>query len=448
MTGRKARADRLCVLTVALALALAQYPAHWLQRQPNLPSGASYAFFEFAPASGAGMPAACSTTAPTGAKGEAMTFARGSVATCTKTASGGLATTGIANGDLVQMSSNVARVEYDSAGVLGLLVESSRTNSALRSEELDNAVWLQNADSAARNSTVTANQAVAPDGNTTADRLDLVATTGAQFSSRQQSAACPATAQGMSVYLKSVTTGDSLDLCDNATCITCTHVPGSWTRCVGSVAIVAAGAFTIGNMTVSTGTPRNAQSVYVWGLQCEAGSYATSYIPTTSAAVTRSEEAADFAVSLSPTAGMCVASSMNYPSLSVLGTGGSTMSAMATTGAAGAALGATYLWPYSSAVNGAAAVDTAGVVSAGSSFYQPGVIATLQGRYLVRHQGGVGNWTVCTNGSCSTQGTTSTWGTPAFTRLKVDRATAAAGNATAHIISRIQVDPVSTRCSP
>jgi hypothetical protein len=68
----------------------------------------SYAFFEFAPASGAGMGTACACTTPTGAKGEALTFTRAGDATCSKQ---GLATTGIANGDLVACTGNQPRVE-------------------------------------------------------------------------------------------------------------------------------------------------------------------------------------------------------------------------------------------------------------------------------------------------------------------------------------------------
>ena len=60
------------MLTSALlALALAQTPQHRLFMQPNLPR-TTLAYFEFAPASGAGMTSACACTTPTGAKGEAL----------------------------------------------------------------------------------------------------------------------------------------------------------------------------------------------------------------------------------------------------------------------------------------------------------------------------------------------------------------------------------------
>lgn len=397
---------------------------------------------------------------PTGAKGEALTFSRTGTAMATRTASGGLATTGIANGDLVLMPANQPRVEYDSAGTLGLLVESARTNSVLRSQELANGVWVALGAGGAAAPTVTATYATGPDNGTTATRLQVNACAGAsQASVVYQNYTGTAAATMGSLFLRGTSMSGTVNVyfydttAGTGNAVQCSFTSDSWTRCAPVSKTFANTTHRIGvgclNDAVITGsTNTGAVDVLAYGMQSEAGTYLTSYIPTTSAAVTRNEEAADFAVSLSPTAGVCVASSLNYPSLSVLASGASTMGPMLTTGAAGAALGATYLWPYSSAVNGALAVDTGGVISAGNAFYQPGVAATAQGRYLVRHSGGVGNWTGCTNASCSTQGTTSTWGTPAFTRVKVDRATAAAANATAHIISRIQIDPVSTRCSP
>src|SRR5690242_20575791 len=62
--------------------------------------------FEFAPANGAGMGAACACTNPTGSKGETMTFTRSSDAMCTK----GNTTSSIANGDLVSCTTNQIRV--------------------------------------------------------------------------------------------------------------------------------------------------------------------------------------------------------------------------------------------------------------------------------------------------------------------------------------------------
>ena len=280
-------------------------------------AGAGFAFFEAFPASGAGTSGVCSTTAPTGAKGETLTFTRASNGTCTKTASGGLATTDIANGDLVVLSSNVARVEYDSQGYLGLLVESARTNSALRSEEFDNAAWTKYSFGTGSNPTVTANAATAPDGTATADRVQFTAVDGASQSGLLQAVGITTGTNAISVYVKGVSGSGSIQLAvySAATCVTCNYVSTSWSRCSVAGAITASGHIRIGNdPAVCGGGALGAQDVYLWGAQFEVGAYATSYIPTTSATVTRAVETASFAgVSWPTSASISIADSFYGP---------------------------------------------------------------------------------------------------------------------------------------
>lgn len=261
-----------------------------------------FAFFEFAPANGAGMGTACACTTPTGAKGEAMTFTRASSGTCLK----GNTTTAVANGDMVTCSTNQPRVMPggDGSGALGLLVEASRTNVVLRSQEFENAAWTSTASGVA-NPTVTANAAVAPDGTTTADRVQIPATSGVQYSLLQSGSVLTATASSIAVWAKGNGTTDQTCIAasngSGANCL-CSYNPTTWTRCkCENKTLGALGPMYIGNYSASTGPcgiSFNAQDVFLWQAQGEtAGSpYITSDIATTSAAVTRAVDNATAAV--------------------------------------------------------------------------------------------------------------------------------------------------------
>ncbi len=115
-----------------------QYRNDGPPRMQRTDMGTSFAAFEAFPASGTGLAGACSTTAPTGARGEAYTFGRASNGTCSKK---GVADTALANGDLVVLSSNQPRIEPGADGVLGVRIEPAHTNNITRSADICNAAW-------------------------------------------------------------------------------------------------------------------------------------------------------------------------------------------------------------------------------------------------------------------------------------------------------------------
>jgi hypothetical protein len=224
---------------------------------------------------------------PTGAKGETLTFTRPSLKSCPKSD----------NTAVSVLPNNRPCITNG-----GLLVESSRTNAVIKSQQFDDIAWTNDV-------TPTADFAIAPDGTTTADRYQFIATGAGARSVAFQSSGCPngaSTVQAQTLYVKGTSTSGTIDLCSGnlaaGSCAPCSFTNTSWTRCVGQPTSTGApGYFLFGNATVyNGGTTRVANDVLVWGAQCEAGAYATSYIPTTTAASVRSADAASVTLATAP----------------------------------------------------------------------------------------------------------------------------------------------------
>jgi hypothetical protein len=202
------------------------------------------------------------------------------------------------------VGSNEPRIDYLNNADGHLLLEPSRTNLQVYSEEFDNAAWTK------ENVTATANNLISPDGSQNADILTENTST-----SRHRISDAVTTSAGSytySVFAKS----SNRNLVINAA--TAIGARAGFDLSNGTVGNVSSGSASIedyGNgwyRCIVTGTSTGVtQGIYlqmqvgyidenytgdgssniaIWGAQLEAGSYATSYIPTSGSAVTRNIE--------------------------------------------------------------------------------------------------------------------------------------------------------------
>ena len=216
------------------------------------------------------------------------------------------------SGDIASVAIDTPAIEYNTDGSFkGLLVEPAATNVCLQSEDITTTWGIINA-------TRTANATTAPDGTTTADKLNDDSSTGTgAVAVRQDITVSAATKYTASVFLKAdqlafarlttenydgVTDGGqyfglsgdgSLGTATGLDDSTITKYPDGWYRCTITWTQGAADtsfqlriyvANSISSLNVDLdGT----SSIFVWGAQVEASPIATSYIPTTTASVTR-----------------------------------------------------------------------------------------------------------------------------------------------------------------
>jgi hypothetical protein len=174
-----------------------------------------------------------------------------------------------------------------------LLLEPQRTNSAQYSEQADNAYWLK------FQATITANQATAPDGTTSAERLTASGATALIYRTGM-------TAGALSFFIKSETLSGGarfyiavdgvggaswsqngiLFSVTGGTATNAVNYGNGWYRC--NFNVTSGSIINFGLENAASGN-----TAFIWGFQNEASAtYATSYVPTTSASVTRVADAA------------------------------------------------------------------------------------------------------------------------------------------------------------
>jgi hypothetical protein len=189
---------------------------------------------------------------------------------------------------LTETRLNRPRVDFSLGGCPNLLLEPQRTNNSRWSEDLTNVIWTK-----ASGVTITADNTISPSGVQNADRVSG-ATGAAIWASpntlSQSIGSLPSsTICTMTIYLRSSTTSSQVTLVlrdqttGNTSSLVC-NLTSSWQRFEISR--------TTGAATTGLGVVLGAATAdfFAWGLQGEVGAFSTTYIPTSSASVTRNSD--------------------------------------------------------------------------------------------------------------------------------------------------------------
>jgi len=245
-----------------------------------------------------------------------VTFTRADATTC--------ATRIKRDGTIETVAANVLRTEWvdlDGDGIRetpGLLLEGSRTNIALRSEEFDNATWTKS------QTTVTANATTAPDGTATADHVLEVASAANHYIYQTSMTITSGEAVVGAVEIKNGgrfrgrlyigdISGTNLVAADfnlTAGTVSAPTVGGAGVAAYAKITALGNGWYRVEvagkiNGGVTSGhlqvnlyddggainyTGDAAKGLYLWGAQFERAVFSSSYIKTVASAVTRAAD--------------------------------------------------------------------------------------------------------------------------------------------------------------
>jgi len=205
------------------------------------------------------------------------TFSRASIGTYTD-----------ANGLVAEASAGQARPNYSTAGVHeGLLIEESRVNLVKTSEDFSAIDWIVSSAGTGSNPVVTINQAIAPDGTASADKIFFDVGAGTTSSDQSLIGDTISITSGVdytgSIWLKGESGGEQLLFRHTAGTYDLLTLTTEWQR-FDYTQTSATTSYTfemaIRQNVSGHGVINSSATVYAWGAQLEAGSFPTSYIPT------------------------------------------------------------------------------------------------------------------------------------------------------------------------
>jgi hypothetical protein len=191
-----------------------------------------------------------------------------------------------ASGTLRSAADNAPRIDFNPSTLLcqGLLIEESRTNLCIYSEDFTYANWL------VTNGTKTTGVSDPWGGSTAAT---LTATVGLAGFQNAMATVVIGTVYTVSCWMRRRTGTGAVGIRAVENVNTPVTITGTWARY--SVTVTA--TQTIGRAGVFVQTIGD--EIDVWGFQLEAGAFPTSYIPTTTTSLTRSADVASV-TTLSP----------------------------------------------------------------------------------------------------------------------------------------------------